>query len=91
MDGSSHERIRFQTETGSVYALTRNDEAMCWHRESVTLGSGPLRSDGGVLTDWPPILELGERCMLWSEPINPPFRRLVRTSRIVAFLEASDE
>lgn len=44
-----------------------------------------------MLTAWPPILELGERCMLWSEPINPPFPRLVRTSRIVAFLEALDE
>lgn len=91
MDSACSSRIRFQIETGSVYALTRNDEGMCWHRESVTLGSGPLRSDGGVLKQWPSITELGERCVLWSEPINPPYLRLVRTSRIVAFLDASCE
>lgn len=84
------ERIRFRTETGSVYILTRSDVGMCWHRESATLGSGPLRSDNGVLLCWPELIELGERCELLSEPINPPFVRLVWTTRIVAFL-AVDE
>ena len=79
------EGARFQTETGSVYALTRAGEEMHWRRESATLASGPLRSDGGILTAWPAI-ELGERCDLWCEPINPPWPRLVRTSRIVALL-----
>jgi hypothetical protein len=84
-------RIRFQTETGSVYVLTRDAAGMCWQRESVTLASGPLRSDSGPLLSWPEVIELGQRCELWSEPINPPWLRLVRTSRIVAFLDKPAE
>jgi hypothetical protein len=63
---------------------------MCWHRESASLGSGPLRSDNDILTRWPQVIELGERCNLLSEPINPPFARLLRTWRMVAYL-AMDE
>jgi hypothetical protein len=88
---ASPERIRFQTETGSVYVLNRDGERMCWHRESVTLGSGPLRSDNGILLRWPSAIELGERCELLSEPINPPWPRLVLTSRIVALLDVPAE
>jgi hypothetical protein len=79
--------IRFRTETGSVYVLTRSDEGMCWHRESATLASGPLRSDHGVLLWWPDVIAIGERCELWSEPINPPSTRMVWTTEIVAFLD----
>lgn len=79
-------RIRFQTETGSVYVLTRTEGAMCWHRESATFGCRPLRSDNGILARWPAVIELGASCELWSEPINPPFALLVWTSRMIAFL-----
>ena len=79
-------RIRFQTETASVYLLTRAEGGTRWHRESASLGSGPLRCDNGVLVRWPAVIELGASCELWTEPIDPPFARLVWTSRIVAFL-----
>lgn len=61
------------------------DGRMQWHREAATLSSGPLRSEGGELIVWPRIV-LGERCELYSEPINPPWTRLVWTSRIVSIL-----
>ncbi|HEY4266869.1 MAG TPA: hypothetical protein VGM94_01635 [Galbitalea sp.] len=82
------ERIRFRTETGSVYVVERFDsDAMLWHRESATLASGRLRTDAGTLMRWPPTIEIGEPVDLLSSPINPPLPRLVRTTRIVAFLE----
>jgi hypothetical protein len=84
------QRVRFRTETGSIYELVRDAEGMRWKRLSATLASGPLRSDSGVLTEWPDF-RLGERCDLWSEPINPPWDRIVLTTRIVAFLEVEVE
>jgi hypothetical protein len=78
--------VRFRTETGSVYEVVRDAEGMRWRRLSATLASGPLRSEQGDLTAWPD-LALGERCELWSEPINPPWPRIVLTTQIVAFLE----
>jgi hypothetical protein len=79
-------RVRFRTETGSVYLLTQDEEGMRWQRETATLGSGVLRSDHGVLLAWPEF-ELGQRCKLRCEPINAPFERLVWSSRVVAFLD----
>jgi len=83
---STSTRVRFRTETGSIYEVSRDAEGMRWKRLSATLASGPLRSEGGVLTAWPDFA-LGERCELRSEPINPPWPRVVQTSWIVAFLE----
>ncbi|HJP89050.1 MAG TPA: hypothetical protein VJ850_08455 [Candidatus Limnocylindrales bacterium] len=81
------ERIRFQTETGSIYELSRSAAgAMAWRRLSATLASGDLRSDRGTLVDWPEVV-VGGRCFLLSEPINPPFPRLVSTSFVVAILD----
>lgn len=91
MDDSSVERIRFRTETGSIYVLERFDsDAMLWHRESTTLASGVLRTEAGILTHWPSTIELGECVDLWCYPINPPLPRLVQTSRIVAFLPVDE-
>jgi len=59
---------------------------MRWKRRSATLASGPLRSGEGELTEWPEFA-LGEPCVLRSEPINPPWERIVTTTPIVAFLE----
>jgi hypothetical protein len=85
------ERIRFRTETGSVYVLEQFDsDAMLWHRESATVASGRLRSDAGILMRWPPTIELGERVELLSYPLNPPSPRFVWTSRVVAFLEIDE-
>lgn len=85
------ERIRFRTETGSVYRLERFDaDAMVWHRESTTRRSGVLRSDGGILMRWPPRIELGESVELLSYPINPPLLRVVRRTRIVAFMPVDE-
>jgi hypothetical protein len=83
-------RVRFRTETGSIYELVRDAGEMRWKRLSATLASGPLRSDNGVLTAWPDFT-LGEPCVLWSEPMNPPWDRIVMTTRIVAFLEVQTE
>ena len=82
--------LRFRTETGSTYDVVRDADGMRWCRRSVTLASGQLRSESGILLAWPKT-RLGERCALWSEPINPPWTRIVRTSRIVAFLEIDTE
>jgi len=87
---SNDERVRFRTATGSIYLLARTDEGMRWHRETVTLGSGVLRSEHGTLVAWPEVA-LGQRCELLSEPINPPLPRLVLTSEIVALLDEPAE
>jgi hypothetical protein len=86
-DRRSSERVRFQTATGSIYVVERSGDAMSWRRESVTFASGRLRSDKGVLLEWPDIA-IGQSCLLLTEPINPPWTRRVRTSPIVKILEA---
>jgi hypothetical protein len=80
------ERVRFQTETGSVYEIVRDARGMRWRRLTATLGSGPLRNDGANLLSWPEV-RVGERCSLPSESLAPPFPRLVFTSVVVAILE----
>lgn len=81
------EQLCFQTETGSVYELTRYANGqMAWVRRSSTLASGRLRAQGGRLLEWPEVF-VGARCTLLSEPINPPFTRVVRTSFVVAILD----
>jgi hypothetical protein len=82
--------VRFQTETGSVYEVVRDAEGMRWKRLSATLASGPLRFRQGELTEWPEF-SLCEPCALRSEPINPPWERIVLTTRIVAFLKVEAE
>lgn len=82
-----NERVRFRTETGSTYELSRDAEGMRWRRLSATLASGSLRTEGGELLRWPEV-QVGERCELLSEPFVPPFRRLVRTSVVVAIVAA---
>lgn len=78
--------IRFQTETGSVYEISRDVDGMRWRRLSATLASGTLRSDGASLLSWPDV-RVGDRCVLPSEPFVPPFPRVVWTSEVVAILE----
>ena len=78
--------VRFQTETGSIYEITRDSEGMRWRRLSATLASGTLRNDGAPLLRWPTV-RVGERCALLSEPFVPPLPRLVWTSNVVAILE----
>lgn len=86
------ERIRFRTETGSVYEIVREGPTMTWRRLSTTLASGVLRSEEGRLLAWTAVT-IGERVELLSEPIVPqPDKhgrnaRLVRTSRAVAIDE----
>ena len=83
----SAERVRFQTETGSVYELTRAASGkMSWQRLSATLVSGPLRTDGGRLLAWPEVV-VGARCLLMCEPLNPPAPRVVATSFVVTLLD----
>jgi hypothetical protein len=79
------ERIRFRTETGSIYEISRDAEGMRWRRLSATLGSGPLRNEGAELLRWPKV-RVGERCTLISEPLVPPLTRIVLTSTVVAIL-----
>ncbi|HYK95253.1 MAG TPA: hypothetical protein VE011_05205 [Candidatus Dormibacteraeota bacterium] len=83
---SADERVRFQTETGSVYEIVRDTRGMRWRRLTATLASGPLRNDGADLLSWPEV-RVGERCSLLSEPFTPPFPRTVFTSVVVAILE----
>lgn len=78
--------IRFQTETGSVYEISRDIDGMRWRRLSATLASGTLRNDGAALLSWPDV-RVGDRCVLPSEPFMPPFPRVVWTSEVVAILE----
>jgi len=81
------DRIRFQTETGSIFELTRTRTgAMYWQRLSATLASGVLRTDGGRLLAWPEVV-IGARCQMLSEPIDAPFPRGVATSFVVARLD----
>lgn len=84
--GAEREVIRFQTETGSVYEVSRDVDGMRWRRLSATLASGTLRNDGAELLRWPDIL-IGHPCTLDSEPFVPPFPRVVWTSEVVAILE----
>lgn len=82
------DRIRFQTETDSVYQLTRLATGeMTWRRLSTTMVSGTLRTEHARLLEWPEVA-IGARCHLVSEPINPPYPRFVITSVVVAILEA---
>jgi hypothetical protein len=83
---AAHERIRFRTETGSVYQITRDSEGMGWVRLSATLASGILRTEAAKLLEWPR-LKVGNRCDLWSEPLVPPLLRLVQTSLVMEILE----
>ena len=84
--------VSFLTETGSVYKLTSDDDGMRWRRIRATLRSGILRNSGARLLDWP-IVRVGERCELRSQPYlrqPDPFgrtERLVRTSTVVEILE----
>jgi len=81
------EWVRFQTETGSIYELTRTRSgAMFWQRLSATMASGVLRTNGGRLLAWPEVV-IGARCQMLGEPINPPFLRRVDTSFVVAILD----
>ncbi len=82
------ERIRVQTETGSIYEIVRDSHGMRWRRLSATLGSGPLRNDGAELLRWPEV-QVGERCPLFSEPFIAPLPRLVLTSTVVAIVARS--
>lgn len=85
----SLERVRFQTETGSVYELLRAAEgAMTWSRLSATMASGTLRNERGTLLEWPEVV-VGGRCFLLCEPVNPPCPRLVSTSFVVAILDGA--
>jgi hypothetical protein len=77
-------RLRFQTETGSVYEIVADATGMRWHR-TPGLGSGVLRSEEGVLVAWPDV-RLGSGCVLLCEPYAPPFPRLVVTSIVVGVL-----
>jgi hypothetical protein len=90
LGGPTIKLVRFQTETGSIYEVVRDDKGMRWRRLSATFASGQLRSEEGVLTAWPRFA-LGARCALRSKPINPPWPRVVRTSWIVAFLQVEVE
>jgi hypothetical protein len=85
-EAHSHERIRFRTETGSIYEVIRDEAGMRWRRLSSTRGSGPLRTEGASLLTWPEIV-VGERCSLWSEPYVAGIPRLVHTSVVVAVLQ----
>jgi hypothetical protein len=85
-DPAGRSRIRFQTEMGSVYEVTRDSAGMHWQRLSVTLASGQLGSEGGPLATWPDV-RVGEHCEMEGEPVRPPFLRLVSTSRVVVILE----
>jgi hypothetical protein len=80
------ERIRFQTETGSVYEVSRDASGMRWRRLAATLASGDIRGEYGPLIAWPEVV-VGQRCRLLSAPVNDPFLRRVTTSRVVAIVE----
>jgi hypothetical protein len=85
------ELVRFQTETGSIYQLTRvATGAMSWSRLSATMASGTLRTEGGALREWPEVV-IGRRCHLIGEPVNPPFPRFVSTSFVVAILDRANK
>jgi hypothetical protein len=83
--GPKDERVRFQTETGSIYEISRDAEGRRWRRISATLASGPLRNEGAELVRWPEV-RVGERCPLVSVPFIPSLQRLVLTSTVVAIL-----
>ena len=72
-----------------AYEIVRTASGgMDWRRLSATLASGKLRSEGGALLDWPEVV-VGGRCFMLSEPVKPPFVRLVSTSFVVAILDAA--
>jgi hypothetical protein len=87
---AEREIIRFQTATGSVYEVARNSEGMRWQRVTATFASGVLRNEGARLLRWPEV-RVGESCLLLSEPLVPPYTRIVWTSAVVAILEREAE
>lgn len=81
-------RVRFRTETGSVYEIARDGRGMRWSRLSATLASGPLRSS----SPWPllrwPRLALGEGVELVGPPyVEDSEARVVLTTRVVEIVE----
>jgi hypothetical protein len=83
--GAMVRRIRFRTETGSLYEVIRDERSMAWSRVP-TLSSGKLRTATGRLLTWPEVT-VGRHCLLICEPLLPPLARLVVTSLVVAVLE----
>jgi hypothetical protein len=74
-------RIRFKTETGSLYEV--DDDKKTWSRLTTTEESGPVRTKTGRFLDRTPIL-LGQSTTF----VCPPFvegtdGRIIQTSRVV--------
>lgn len=79
------ERLRFRTETGSVYELTRDGADMRWTR-TPTMASGVLGVERGPLAAWPAVMP-GYRAALMCEPDDESGLIRVITSRVVEILE----
>jgi hypothetical protein len=76
------------TESGSVYKV--NTDAGTWDRIQETDESGPLRTDGGELTNVYD-MEIGKRMILFGPPIVPMTSgRIIMTTPVVRItVEAS--
>lgn len=84
-DGEA-DRLRFRTETGSIYEVARDAPVIRWARTSTTDASGFLGVEGGTLTAWPAVL-VGYRATLSvDEGVGAP-ALFVHTSRVVEILE----
>ena len=80
-------KVRWRTETGSVYEIERDGAGMRWRRVEATLGSGVLRNDDWPLLEWPEI-EVGWSAVLVGPPlIAGADARIVRTSRVVEVID----
>ncbi len=77
-------RIRFTTENGSVYVITKHDDGeMTWFQAEETHRSGKHRSRHGRLLAWPEIA-FGQSVFLQDDVIQPGCtHHFVQTSRVV--------
>lgn len=75
-------KLIFQTETESIYILTKNwFGRMRWQRVKSN-NSGMLRKEKGILLSWPAIV-VGERARLEDSKIQPGCtQHFVHTSRV---------
>ncbi len=86
-----------KTENGSLYVIhgdymtKGSGEPLTWERIESTKDSGPLRTDGGDLCDFPEY-DLGEPLIMLGPPIvDSAVGRVIVTSPIVSITYVLDE
>lgn len=84
-------KIRFETKSGSVYAL--DSEAKTWQRESKTGESGEIRTESGKIIGLFPEVKLNYPVVIFTDPAadTPEFAdRYLRTSFVTKILSVKE-